>query len=379
MRIDEHLSVIAAHLNVTEIRGGKSYSYRGQEVDPLRAYELRVGTSAFRDMYESAVRLGARILGSSRIEYACLILVGSKIRKEAATREWKEVVEHVLSPEIGKRLKLGRIALIGVEAEEVWMYPDTPEMRKGAEKIRKAAISPRWARWHAPQASTPKLFEAFKVLFAAWLRGLGPMPIGKLQESAGMAYPTAARALEILEGRGEVLRHSNRSVELSRFPSETWNEVLSRIPIFRCPRTYVDASGRRPDPGYLLERLSRRAWNGLAVGGVIAARRWDPGLDLHGEPRLDLCVHIPENPPLFEALSSMEPALQEVRSAKEGIVLAIHPIGRPVSLFEEVGPAGGIPYADPVETLLDLHEMRLVKQADELVEHLIRGGKREPA
>ncbi|MBI3098966.1 MAG: hypothetical protein HYY93_12105 [Planctomycetes bacterium] len=318
-------------------------------------------------------------MSSSGVKFAILVLVRSKIKPDTAIREWRNVVESILSPRIGENLDLGRPALVVVNDEGEWMDPDTPEMRKGIGKIRKAVLSPRRARWHAPQASTPRLFEAFKILFDAWLRGHGPMPVGKLQESAGIAYPTTARALKILEGRGEILRHSNRSVEISRFPSETWNEILPRIPVFRCPKTYVDASGRRPDPEHLLERLSRRTWNGLAVGGVIAARRWDPGFDLHGVPRLDLCVHIPANPPIFEALSSIEPALQEVRSPKEEIVLAIHPIGRPVSLFEKVGPAGGIPYADPVETLLDLHEMRLVKQADELIEHLKRGGDRGPA
>jgi hypothetical protein len=48
---------------------------------------------------------------------------------------------------------------------------------------------------------------------------------------------------------------------------------------------------RPRSPEVLLQRLSELNRSDIAVGGVLGARHYFPGLDLVGTPRLDLVVH----------------------------------------------------------------------------------------
>jgi hypothetical protein len=73
----------------------------------------------------------------------------------------------------------------------------------------------------------------------------------------------------------------------------------------------------------------------------------------------------------LDFVRNLDPALQE-SSADDGVpVLVVHPLGRPAALFAP-NPDGGLPIADPVETLLDLSEMRLVEQASALITRMER-------
>jgi hypothetical protein len=54
---------------------------------------------------------------------------------------------------------------------------------------------------------------------------------------------------------------------------------------------------------------------------------------------------------------------------RESAIVVLHLVQRADPLFEP-DPKGGLPYADPVETLLDLHELRLANQADQMIERL---------
>jgi hypothetical protein len=179
------------------------------------------------------------------------------------------------------------------------------------------------------------------------------------------------RALEHLQGRGELRRIGRRHIELSGFPRKTFEEAVllaDALPL-RQTSWFVDVSGRPGDPLALLRRLKRRRPQAVAVGGVVAARRLDPGFDLHGTPRLDVVYWAPDGAPYdLGFVSSTDPGLRASPSAHNA-VLAVHRLSRANPLFDHA-EGEPLPFADPVEVLLDLHELHLDSQAETLVGRL---------
>ena len=129
----------------------------------------------------------------------------------------------------------------------------------------------------------------------------------------------------------------------------------------------MDPSGRPRPPEVLVDRLRDLGRNDIAVSGVLGARRYLPGLDLVGSPRLDLVVQARRfgGPPTF--LRRLDPALKPAGRG-EPCQVVVHTLFRPDPFFSH--PENGIRWADEVECLLDLHEMRLESQALEFVERL---------
>jgi len=172
-----------------------------------------------------------------------------------------------------------------------------------------------------------------------------------------------------LRDNRELTKHPDRRVELTGFPRETWQEILTLAPSLRRSVAYIDASGRSPDPLDLLHRLEKIAPEQVASGGVEAARHWDRRFNLHGVPRLDISVHAPAGSYDESFVKRLDPALERARMVSQEPVLVLHPLLRAESLFTS-RTSKRLPVADPVETLLDLHELRLVEQVEELVERL---------
>jgi hypothetical protein len=65
----------------------------------------------------------------------------------------------------------------------------------------------------------------------------------------------------------------------------------------------------------------------------------------------------------------VDPALAIIKDPAESPILVVHPVVRASSLFVE-NSAGGIPWADPVQTALDLNDLSLTAQASQLLTHL---------
>jgi hypothetical protein len=119
----------------------------------------------------------------------------------------------------------------------------------------------------------------------------------------------------------------------------------------------------------LLGRLARQAMPDVAVGGVNAGRFYDPRLDLRGTPRLDLSL-IDKGASSEELVKSLDPALERVESRGEAGSVVVHHTQVKEPLYQQ-DPKGKFRYADPVETLLDLHEARLESQAAELLQFFV--------
>lgn len=344
---------------------GSPYELRRR--DGRVVVEIKREAGAVRDLHAALIQLAKVVKRDRKIEWGCLVLVRGRMTAEKAFNEWTEIVDGLLDAQVRKRL-----ALIWIEPGSFATRPETPELQALGASL-KESLEGVEAAWRGRRANvTPALFEVVKVLLHAWLRGRGPLAVGEIQSAAGVAYATAANALAFLEDRHEVTRRSDRSAELTSFPTASWSEILALSESLRRPAWYADRTGRPLDPEFLLERLQKRVPEGVAVGGVVAARHWDPSFNLNGTPRLDVTLHALTGPSLADLLARIDTSLERSWRADERTVLVVHPLSRRETFFERVA-AGPLAIADPVETLLDLQEMRLVPQAEELVRALRKG------
>jgi hypothetical protein len=301
-----------------------------------------------RDLHAKLVQL--TLLASPRRAEAVLVLLAPRL---SSTRVHDELdaLRAVLSPDVGARL-----AVVRIDGEVVDRFPDSPLTRAVATHFGSCA-----APLHEGRAD--RSGEVLKVLAHRWLIGGGQLTTRHLQDLTGLSYPTVAEDLRELGDA--ITRSSNRSVSLRTLPQDAWTEMRARRT--RHAAWFADASGRLPDLDHLIQRLRRLRPVGVAVAGILSAKRRYADLDLVGLPRLDLSVHAPAGVPDFAFLRRLDPALVRVASPHDAM-LAVHVVPRADALFEP--DEDGSSWADPVETLLDLQELRLNAQADAFVQHL---------
>lgn len=328
---------------------GAAFDFEGRG----RLVKLGLRFQGLRDLYAAAVRLAQALAGRPDVKTAALAVRLPRVSDERLRREWRSLRE-VLRPALAARLALVSLG------PRPWSEPADPELLRAVAALR----LPEAPAERPPSAAavTPKFFDVLKVLLEHRLVRKGPIRIGELLDRCGCSYPTAADVLRRLEERGELARRPGRRVELTAFPRRTWGEVLALSGSLRRARFYADRTGRPANPLALVRRLAGLGAPGVAVGGVLAARHWDPGFDLHGLPRLDLTVHGGWD------VAALDPALAPAGRG-EAAVVAVHPLARKEPLFG-TSKKGPLPVADPVETLLDLHELGLDAQAEALIERL---------
>jgi hypothetical protein len=301
---------------------------------------------------------------SSAVERACLVLSHTRMSLPRLKDEWKASKE-VLRSAIARRLNL-----VVVESGETWIDPDEPYLQRIARVFELASQSGDETRnATVPQQSGQRLQEVSKVLLSRWLQKQGPIALGELAEEVGCSYPTVRKALDKPSLRSVLQSTSNRSVELTAFPHDLWRELLALSNTRRNSFRFRDRSGEKPTPQGLLKRLERSKPPHLALGGVLGARHWHPDFDLHGTPRLDLVYHAPNGNVDLEFVRKLDPALTQVDDRSESAVLVVHPLVRAAPLFIETTERS-IPWADPVETALDLCDLSLTTQANQLLTHL---------
>jgi hypothetical protein len=279
--------------------------------------------------------------------------------------EWATTTA-LLRPEIAQRLNL-----LVIEPGDVWSASPSPELAtilKDLEKVgRQQPTLP--SQRHSTRQLGPKHFEVIKLLIDRWLLRQGPIRIHELAESVGCSYPTVQIPLKHPLLQKWLRVASNRSVELRAFPVAAWKELRVREAALYPSLRFQDRSGDQPYPLGLLHRLERRAPAMIALGGVIAARHWDPKLDLNGIPRLDLVMHAPDGSPDLSFVGDLDPALTLVDDPSASAVLVVHPLHRAVSRFV-ASDEWPLPLSGPIETALHLHDMGLDVQAVAIINHL---------
>jgi hypothetical protein len=327
--------------------------------------EIKVDPKGLRRFHEGIFHLVRCLDYRPNIKRGYLLIISPQVSRTRLYEEW-EAAKRLFSSEI-----VHRLGIVAVDREGPWMEPDSghddplrlfmQSYVAGASHVNRHEIVVK------PMARQ-KHFEILKVLLDRWLFQKGPISVGKLSEQVGCVYPTTTQTLRLLEGRNYLLRRSNRSVELRCFPQTVWNEFTVLAGTLRQSLRYADTSGGKPDLHYLIQRLEQLKPVQVAWGGVAAARYWHPDFDLHGIPRIDLSMHIPQGTPNLDFLRKLDPALERIEKDDRSPVLVIHPLLRCDPLYV-TSPESELPYADPIETALDLQEMGLTAQAGQLLSH----------
>ena len=300
----------------------------------------------------------ARVTAGRPERRGILVLDGPQISEPRLTDEWAGA-RAVIRPEVFRRLAL----VVHREGEP----PQADESLTPDERDHIAAIveHERGQTVRKMGGRSEAFFDILRPLLIGWIRRSGPLTSKELSEQTGFSYPTLSNALRELEPY--LVRHSDRRVELRAFPKDAWFRLVAQAEIVRFTQAYADPSMRPRSPEVLLQRLRELKRSDIAVGGVLGARHYLPGLDLVGTPRLDLVVPAMRPDGSHDFLRKLDPALKPAKRGEPARVF-VHTLCRPVTFFQRGDD--GIVWADEVECLLDLHEARLESQALEFLERL---------
>ena len=329
--------------------------------DGRHAIAAKHSAHGARDLQTSLTRLALYLDEHADAHRATFVVFLPRMSAARARHEW-EMASAVLRKDLSRRL-----ALVALAHNGDVLIPDDPEARNVAAHVpRTIDLVPSSSPARSTLRWSSKSYEIWKVLLGAWLRREGPLPLHEIQRRSGASYPSVSILLERLQSLGELERTSNRSAVFTGFPRRTLNEVQALGDGLRETRRFIDRSGRRPEAGALIHRISTKA-GGTALGGVAAARYYMPAFNLNGNPRADVTVAAGDD---LSWVRLVDPALAIAEGSEIPAALVVHRLRRPVPDFMRA-PRGMV-FADPAEVLLDLYELRLIEQADELVD-AIRG------
>lgn len=330
-----------------------------------------MGNSIFETLIEprDARRLRTTLIEMARIAAAdparrvVLLVDEPRITEARFLDEWQGAAS-VIRPEFFDRMS------VAIRRSGEWTgLPRPPDVGQTAILDRIIGHSASKKTVGARKGSEAH-YDILCILIHCWLRGKGSIPISSLMETSGTSHPTVSRSLDRLAHCLE--RHSDRSVKLRFFPREEWNRLLAVADDVRGTVRFADRSGQPRSPDSLLKRLRNLNRKDIAIGGVLGAKHYYPALDLIGAPRLDLSIHSGRRVPNLSFVDRLDPALERTTRPDEPPILVVHAVRRADPLFEP--DDGGVPWADPVECLLDLHEARLEPQALEFL-HSFRAAK----
>jgi hypothetical protein len=329
--------------------------FRADAVVDNTVYEVLVETRDARRL-RSALMEMSRIASSKKVKRVVLVLEEPGITVSRLHGEW-EGAASVIRPDI-----FGRLSMMIRQSGKWTGVPVSPGDKETPmlEKIIQHEIAGRPASLNR---SAQAHYDILRILIHQWLLGQGPITVRSLMEISGTSHPTVARALERFDHC--LKRHSDRSVELRSFPREEWARLLAVSDDVRGTVRFADRSGQARSPESLLRRLRQIQRQDVAVGGVLGAKHYQPSFDLVGNPRLDLSLHSGRKTADLSFVERLDPGLEKTVRRDEAPALVIHAIRRAESLFQP--GEDGLPWTDPVECLLDLHEARLESQALEFL------------
>jgi hypothetical protein len=329
--------------------------FRADAVLDDSVYEVLVESRDARRL-RSALMEMSRIASAKKVNRVILVLEEPGITISRLHEEWDGAAS-VIRPDLFARLSMV------IRQSGKWSgFPAAPNASEVPvlEEIIQHEIAARPASLNR---SSEARYDILRILIHQWLLAKGPVTIGSLMEISGTSHPTVSRALAGFDHY--LKRHSDRSVELRSFPPDEWTRLLAVSDDIRGTVRFADRSGQARSPESLLRRLRQLQRKDIAVGGVLGAKHYQPSLDLVGNPRLDLSIHSGRKTADLSFVERLDPGLEKTVRRDESPTLVIHAIRRAESLFQP--GADGLPWADPLECLLDLHEMRLESQALEFL------------
>jgi len=207
--------------------------------------------------------------------------------------------------------------------------------------------------------------EIYKIIIYKWLIKAGPITTDWLSKAVGCNYRTVANTLQSLGNT--IIRHSDRSIELKYFPKDVWEWLIVNSNDSRLTKHYSDQSGHPRQIESFIKRLLKIKDINISIAGTLGARHYHTDIDLIGDPRLDITIHCPEKYFNTDFIKKIDPALEEGIDRDKPASIVLHYIRRKKSFFKP--NPNGIAWADPIECILDLHEMHLEPQALELLNY----------
>lgn len=326
--------------------------------------EVKINLKAIHVVRDALLQM-AYAVSEQRGLQAILFLAEPNATVQRLLEEWKK------AEEILRRDILESLRMIILKNGVFTGFPNGPDhsLKESLLKIYEEESPGREKPFPRPIYKA----EIVKILVYKLLKRDGPLTSDWLAQTAGCNYRTVAKTLNELGNA--LLRHPDRRVELMQFPKEAWGWLLADSRKSRLTRRFSDRSGQPRSVESLLKRLSNERLTDIAVAGVLGAMHYWSGIDIIGVPRLDLTVHCPEKPLNLDFIERLDPALKEETDPEKPASLILHFIRRKTSFFET--REDGISWADPVECLLDLHEMRFESQALEFLDQFqnIGGGR----
>lgn len=344
--------------------GKKNSAYHPDwEVDGNTWIEVKARVKSIGVVRQTLLQLAYTFSESEPPQKAMLLLIDPSITRERLRDEWKKA-KRTLRPVIA-----GNITIAVYQNGRLLGIPNDPEpeMTKALLKVCKQEISSKSNPLPRPDYKA----EIYKIVICNWLNKEGPMTSSWLAGTAGCNYRTVANALESFGNA--LIRHSDRSVELEYFPGDIWQWLVVNSGKSRLTKRYSDRSGQPRPIESLLKRIATIEQPAISIGGVPGAGHHYPDMDLVGTPRLDLTVHCPDKYLNLDFVEKLDPALKEETDLESDASVVVHILRRKESFFRT--DSNGLVWADPVECLLDLHEMHLETQALDFVNYLQSRGE----
>jgi len=354
-----------------------------RSADKCELYEIKLGSRGVRDLRDSALHLATLLAGEPKIRQGYLLASVIRISAARVNEEW-EGIKKVMLPAIAARMNLVAVA-DGTEVKSAALR-ETPAVEQFLQfaKETSRATGSQAAMAGNSHSMNWKHLEVEKVLLHRWLLKEGPIAIGTLGRQVGCSYPTTMQAIGRLTKNGMIERGRGRSVSLAGYSREQWAELLRRERNVYPPEEFVDPTAEMGAVEWIQRHLDRLNPQGAAMGGVVAARKWDSSFNLNGTPRIDIVLHTPiSGSPhghgwihtATEFVRHIDPALKRRASQVRGAtVLVMHPLYRRESLFLREEPSK-LPWADPVDVIYHLNLLGLTVQAGELLHHLRQDAK----
>ncbi|GAA5481304.1 hypothetical protein [Haloferula sargassicola] len=346
--------------SIDGIAGG----YRADAVLGSWIFEVKRNLKDVRTLRDVLLQM-AHIAASKQDRHAILILDQPSITADRVHEEWN-LFSRILDVGLKDRIAVvGEIPGFGLDGLAGELPDDFTDWRPVAHEIL------QHEERVFPKARSGAFYDVLRMLLVHWLRGDAPVSTKQLTEETGFSYPTVAASLQKLSDY--LTRGPNRSVGLKRFPINAWKKLLVDADTVRQTRRFA-TEGRPRSPEAMLARLRELETPDIAVGGVLGARHWVPGIDIAGTPRLDLTVNfampqqrewpMPDAAPPHDFIRKLDPALRPAKR-DEPAALVIHGLFTPET-FTKQGDDGTI-WANEAECLLDLQEAHFEAQALEFL------------
>lgn len=314
-------------------------------------------TNSYRDVRAATMALSCWIeKASQRVGIA--LFDQPRLDRTSVVQE-VEAMKRVLRKDIANRLFVAWRQLNVVEGLPADVSPEAIEAVAFAESSEALPRRPSGHSYH----------HVFAALLRDWLRGEKPRTRKEIQAITGFTQAPVDKVLKDLSAWIEL--GPRKRVGLRALPREPWRRVVAHADAARETVRFIDPTGIARSPASLVKRLRSLGRPHVAIGGVIGAQHYDPSLDLVGIPRVDLTVHQERGDVDLSFISDLDPAIRRSAEPREKAALVIHVLRRHEAMFETRDD--GMLIADPVECLLDLHDLRLNDQAEQFVKALRSG------